>query len=1580
MAAKIQKVTIKAEAKGFKKAAGDVKTLGDSQSKTIRAQQNLGKASAASGRQFAAQSQGLGGLVSAYAGAAATVFALQQAFSALSAAAQFDQIIQGTRTLAAQVGANGDEVLKKVREISKGQLTLVETSKAANIALSAGFNQSQLEALTEVSLKASRALGRNFTDALTRLTRGTAKLEPELLDELGIFTRIEPAVEKYAASLSKSASSLTSFERRQAFVNEAIDEGQRKFGAINTVTPTTAEKFEQLSASFIDLGYKVGSFITDRLVPLADFFTNNLLAKITLFAVVGVKVFGVAIRELGSFGSKAFAGLGLYIDSTINKLTSLTANTEKTKRAMRSLSKGLGPDTFELSRVSKEGRADITPLVKAARDGNLDAAGARRLKSQLQEEKKRIAETTAELRKRKVAAEAAGRSTDTLTKQIQRKTVAANQLNRAIKRTNAALVSQGVIARSTARALLATEAAFKVLATGAAFLIRTINTILLLGTALAGAVALFAQLTGSTEKLNRLFAIAGKAIGAAFDESLTKQQSEGIKAITNSILETSEATKALREFSSKEIKFKISYGFLGIGKLGDIEGESIVNESALKNNIGDAVERAVKAGGSRQSIRDAFRTEYTKLFGDRLIKELKPAELALAEGMFNLIKDATTAAGEKGAIQIGDLAERLGVAASQITRIFDTTLEGKDFTLSVQKALDTSFAGDKLGKIKIDLEAPGSKKLQEIYFRLVEFSQALALGTTNREDAAKKVASTENLIRRLIKESGKELKINEEVILSIFKTELNSQKLRADGISAIANQRKEITKLFGSEIKRAENLNGYLDDSLNIAQTEAQVKSNRINQLGDIVSRTKELVQLERQGILTGQENLDLAGLGRDAQKALIGGFIKTREEAKKLNTELEKQVVSLKKAADIGQIELDIQTAQRALQLQSARNDLIKQQRQEEERRLQAAEKLRSTLLQVNRNSKDFLNDLQSSFENGPLGALMSTRQSQKLQIEINSKAFERAIEDEKRSLQLFIQQSKTNILSIQQELKSRKTQLLIEQKILENEGKLADIKARATITERDLQKRAFEDRIKLLMQDAKNYGNHISGIAEVLAQDRFERALALRPNAATDVQGFGRGLNVTVDEAASISDLRSLYVSSMSENIEANNKLGNSLGKVRGISEQYTTALDAANKVTRNQAKAIGNKTQAELLDLKAKKDIQALENRLSQERDNIKQRIADSALTTQEAAMKYELFVQSIEQSNSKLGAVAVSFVESFQGNLQTSLESLFTAVGEGTLTLKGFRDGFNQFLGNILTDIQSSLIQEGLVSPITDYLKESITKLPGLSGFGDDAEAKLRERQNTVLTKLSTEIAELNGILSGGISTASGTNTGRSADASARLTGGASSTVTDPIALRQGGTIVGSDKGLNVNAEKKKTADLLQGTQEQTTGFLDNISGATIATFATVAAATGDFKTAMIATFAQMFLEIAIQKAVASFGAGAAHGGSVPFGNKVQSLAGGGSVVARRDRVPALLEPGEFVIRKPAAKAIGGSALNQLNATGKMDSGNNVVVNVQNNGTPQQVETTQVRTDTGQMIIDLVVKDIKNNGRVRKAMRG
>ena len=178
---------LEARTKGFGKAAKDVDRLNQVQERSIRSTQNLGKATAASGRQFAAQASGLGGFVAAYAGAAANIFAVQQAFSALSRAAQVETTIRGTRTLAAEIGLSGDAIISKLQEVTQGQLTAAEAAQNAHIALSAGFNTDQIEH-TEVATKASKALGRNLTESIQRVFRGAIKLEPELLEEIGIFT------------------------------------------------------------------------------------------------------------------------------------------------------------------------------------------------------------------------------------------------------------------------------------------------------------------------------------------------------------------------------------------------------------------------------------------------------------------------------------------------------------------------------------------------------------------------------------------------------------------------------------------------------------------------------------------------------------------------------------------------------------------------------------------------------------------------------------------------------------------------------------------------------------------------------------------------------------------------------------------------------------------------------------------------------------------------------------------------------------------------------------------------------------------------------------------------------------------------------------------------------------------------------------------------------------------------------------------------------------------------------------------------------------------------------------------------
>ena len=202
MARVVNTIDNKIRTTGGKQAAEGVNQV-------TKAQTRLGQSAASAGRQFSSQASGLGGLVSAYAGAAATVFALQQAFAALNAAARAEQTINGVNALAAAVGVSGPQIIQAIQEITQSQISLAESAQLINLGLSAGLGQDQLVGLADVATKASKALGRDLNDSLNRLIRGVSKLEPELLDELGIFTRIEPAAEAYARQVGKVASQLT---------------------------------------------------------------------------------------------------------------------------------------------------------------------------------------------------------------------------------------------------------------------------------------------------------------------------------------------------------------------------------------------------------------------------------------------------------------------------------------------------------------------------------------------------------------------------------------------------------------------------------------------------------------------------------------------------------------------------------------------------------------------------------------------------------------------------------------------------------------------------------------------------------------------------------------------------------------------------------------------------------------------------------------------------------------------------------------------------------------------------------------------------------------------------------------------------------------------------------------------------------------------------------------------------------------------------------------------------------------------------------------------------------------------------
>ena len=251
----------------------------------------------AEGRDFAKQSQGLGGVVRLYATIAANLFAATAAFNALKDAMATTNMIEGLNQLGAQSGQSLGTLAKNFADASGGAISLRDAMQATVQATSAGLSTKQFSQLGDVARKASVALGRDMADSVSRLTRGITKLEPELLDELGIFAKVGKATEDYAKSVGKSVSSLTDFERRQAFANAVLQEGLDKFGSIDI----PANPYDKLLASLKNVAQAGLETVNKVLGPLVNLLSSSPQGLTVAIAALGTLLLKQAIPAIGQY-------------------------------------------------------------------------------------------------------------------------------------------------------------------------------------------------------------------------------------------------------------------------------------------------------------------------------------------------------------------------------------------------------------------------------------------------------------------------------------------------------------------------------------------------------------------------------------------------------------------------------------------------------------------------------------------------------------------------------------------------------------------------------------------------------------------------------------------------------------------------------------------------------------------------------------------------------------------------------------------------------------------------------------------------------------------------------------------------------------------------------------------------------------------------------------------------------------------------------------------------------------------------------------------------------------------------------
>ena len=295
-------------AKGADKAAKATDKVSKASAGHNKQQKGVAGATSNTTKGFSKMTTGMtGGLVPAYATLAANVFALSAAFGLLSRNDAIAKLNEGLELTGLAAGKNLGMLSRKLQEVTGHAISAEESMRAVAIGTSAGFSDEQLVGLTEVAKGAALALGRNMPDAIDRLIRGAAKLEPEILDELGIMVRLDDATKNYAKSVGKTVGQLTQFERRMAFTNAVIDQGQQKFAAI--AAEMEASGYSKLSASFSDLTKQGIELLNGALKPIINFLAGNTAALTTVMLAFGASISSTLLSSLGEMAeSSAQAG------------------------------------------------------------------------------------------------------------------------------------------------------------------------------------------------------------------------------------------------------------------------------------------------------------------------------------------------------------------------------------------------------------------------------------------------------------------------------------------------------------------------------------------------------------------------------------------------------------------------------------------------------------------------------------------------------------------------------------------------------------------------------------------------------------------------------------------------------------------------------------------------------------------------------------------------------------------------------------------------------------------------------------------------------------------------------------------------------------------------------------------------------------------------------------------------------------------------------------------------------------------------------------------------------------------------
>jgi hypothetical protein len=191
---------------------------------------------------------------------------------AVKSGAELATLEDSYERLATNTGIASEEMLGKMKEVSKGTISNKDLILGANKAMSLGVvnNTEEMATIMEVARVKGQNMGLSMTQAFDDLVTGLGRGSAMILDNLGITVKVGEVNENYAKSIGKVASELTAEEQKQALVNAVVGQGKEELEAMGEVQMTQKERMEAFNASLVNLKDELGKELLPVVIKVMD--------------------------------------------------------------------------------------------------------------------------------------------------------------------------------------------------------------------------------------------------------------------------------------------------------------------------------------------------------------------------------------------------------------------------------------------------------------------------------------------------------------------------------------------------------------------------------------------------------------------------------------------------------------------------------------------------------------------------------------------------------------------------------------------------------------------------------------------------------------------------------------------------------------------------------------------------------------------------------------------------------------------------------------------------------------------------------------------------------------------------------------------------------------------------------------------------------------------------------------------------------------------------------------------------------------------------------------------------------------